>query len=317
MKPIVFMFSGQGSHYYHMGRELYERQPIFNYWMQKGDALFKAITGSSIIAELYHEQYKKSDAFTRTLLTHPAIFIVGHALGQVLLAQNIIPDYVLGTSLGEFTAAVFAGIMPFENALQAIITQAQMLEQNCLPGSMLAILHEPAFYNNNLFLQQNSELAATNFYSHFVISGKQASIKEVEMFLKEKNISFQALAVNQGFHSSLIDPAAPDYFNFIRQQSLRFPTLPFISAAQAKNVTTLSNTHFWDIIRVPIQFQATIQALETKNNYFYLDVGPTGTLATFVKYNLMTASASKTFALLTPFSQDSSNLTKLPDFLRS
>src|SRR5688572_9620134 len=113
-KPIVFMFSGQGSHYYQMGRELFEQQPIFRHWMQLADSIYQELTGLSIIHELYENGHKKSEPFVRTLLTHPAIFSIEYALGQIILEQGIIPDYVLGTSLGEFAAAVFAGVMTFE-----------------------------------------------------------------------------------------------------------------------------------------------------------------------------------------------------------
>ena len=74
--------------------------------------------------------------------------------------------------------------------------------------------------------------------------------------------------------------------------------------------------HFWDIVHLPIKFKDTIESLEQENNYCYLDVGPSGTLATFVKYNLSKNSRSKSIPILTPFSQNLINLDNLRDILR-
>lgn len=309
-KPIVFMFSGQGSHYYQMGQELFEKHPVFKLWMQEADNIYQEITGLSIIKTLYDEGHTKSDSFMRTLLTHPAIFMVEHALGQVIIAEGIQPDYVLGTSLGEFAAAVFADILSFETALTAVVKQAQLLEKHCPSGSMLAILSTPNLYYDNSFLHNKSELAAINCPLHFVVSSEANHLSALEIYLVQNSISFQRLAVNHGFHSSLIDAAAVDYQHFINQQSLRSPMLPFISCAKPSPSTTISRQHFWNSIRLPIQFQAILENLEKESSYYYIDLGPSGTLATFVKYNLSNASASEFFPILTPFGGDLNKLTK-------
>jgi len=314
-KPIIFMFSGQGSHYYQMGRELFEQQPLFRQWLQAGDMICQSMTGLSIINTLYNDNYKKTEPFTRTLLTHPAIFIVEHGLGQLLLAQGIRPDYVLGASLGEFAAAVFAGNLSFETALTAVIKQAQILEEKCLSGSMLAILASSELYHNHDFLQKKSELAASSFHSHFTVSGHPDDLTAVETYLAAQSINFQRLAVSHAFHSSHIDDAAADYQHFINQQSLGISTTPFISCAQAKQLNVFPLTHFWDIIRLPIQFKITVENLEKAGEYYYVDIGPSGTLAAFVKYNLIASSASQPLTLMSPFGQDAKNLEHIMEYL--
>lgn len=306
----VFMFSGQGSHYYQMGRVLFEQNTVFRQWMILADKVYQEMTDLSVLDTLYHPAYSKSQQFSRTLLTHPAIFMVEHALGQLLLSQNIIPDAVLGVSLGEFAAAVFAEIMPFETAMQAVITQAQILE-TCLDGGMLAILDSPTLYNTQDVLRNQSELAAINFSSHFVISGPISSIESSIHYLKHQQISCQKLAVSQAFHSSHIDSAAPLSLSYFKKQHFNQPKIPFISSSSPQQqVSTVSSSHFWDIIRQPIQFMTTIQYLEQENHYDYLDVGPSGTLATFIKYNLTAPSRSKALALMTPMADDLISLEK-------
>lgn len=294
------MFSGQGSHYYQMGRELYDQEPIFKQQIHAAEAIFRDLTGLSILDILYNDKFKKSDSFSRTFYTHPSIFIVEYALFRLLLEQGIVPDYVLGASVGEFCAAVASGILTFEEALQAVIAQAQMVETYCPPGAMMAILHPCDVYNDFLPIREQSERAAINFPSHFVISGTTDHIKQIASLLDEKHITFHKLAVEHGFHSELIDHAAQPYLHLLKQFSLKTPHTPFISCAHEVLFTPLSPTHFWDAIRKPIRFQHTIEALERENNYIYLDPGPSGTLATFVKYNLKKTSFSRTRTILTP-----------------
>lgn len=299
-KPIIFMFSGQGSHYYQMGRELYDQEPVFKRQLQAAEVIYRDLTSVSILDNLYNDHFKKSDSFSRTLFTHPSIFMVEYALACLLLEQGIIPDCVLGASLGEFCAAVIAGILTFEEAFQAVIVQAQMLETYCPPGAMMAILHPHNLYNDFRLIREQSERAAINFPSHFVVSGRTDHLKQIAALLNEQQISFHELAVAHGFHSALIDDAAQPYLQFLERFSLKTPHTPFISCAHEVPFTFFHLGQFWDAIRKPIRFQDTIEALERENNYTYLDLGPSGTLATFVKYNLKKTSSSRTHTILTP-----------------
>ena len=317
-KPIVFMFSGQGSHYYHMGHALYEENPVFRHWMREGDASCQDQIGFSIIKELYHPEHKKSETFNRTLFTHPAIYTVEYALAQTVLSAGITPNYILGASLGEFAAAVLAGVLSFEEGLIAVFTQAQMFEDICPTGAMMAVMESPDLYETHPFMREKSELAAINFPSHFVISGESQQLSYISNSLKAQEITTQELPVSFGFHSSLIDGAAPSYLNFLENYSFKAPSLPFISCTEKRILETIPHSHFWHTVRKPIYFQATLEILEKENNFIYLDLGPSGTLATFAKYNLKEAvspSQSQTYALLSPFSNDVKNLSNLSAWL--
>ncbi|MBY9085626.1 acyltransferase domain-containing protein, partial [Paenibacillus sp. HN-1] len=154
-KPIVFMFSGQGSQYYQMGKELFDNDPIFQKWMIKMDDIVQRNIGRSVINEIYHDHGRKENKFDRTLFTHPAIFILEYALSQVLIEGGIKPDYVLGTSLGEFTALAVSESMEVEDVIECLIKQAEMIESNCKQSGMLAILDHISLYDENPLLFQN------------------------------------------------------------------------------------------------------------------------------------------------------------------
>jgi trans-AT polyketide synthase/acyltransferase/oxidoreductase domain-containing protein len=146
-KPVIFMFSGQGSHYFKMGFEMFEQHQTFKKWMLDLNEIASDMLGESVLDKLYDKTKSKSNLFDQTLYSHPAIFMVEYALAQVLLEDGIEPDYVLGTSMGEFASAAVAGGMKVEEALEALVKQAQVLETHCQKGGMTAIVHNTTLFN--------------------------------------------------------------------------------------------------------------------------------------------------------------------------
>lgn len=315
-KPIVFMYSGQGSHYYQMGRDLFDGNETFKKWMLKADHLFQSITNISIISQLYDDKHSKSQPFTQTLLTHPAIFMVEYALTQVMYEKNIMPDIILGASMGEFAAATAAGIIDFETALRMVIKQAQVLESSPAAG-MLAILQNPNLYETQAFLNNNFTLAAVNFSSHFVVSG---SLKNIDCLIKKldgMHITFQTIPVSTGFHSPLIDSSKIAFLENTETFQPKKPHRRYFSCMRADYMQPLSPSHFWDAIRKPILFQQSIQLLENEQPLIYIDLGPSGTLATFIKYNLSPSSKSIQLPILTLFGNAIKNLDIIQEAVRN
>jgi len=307
----VFMFSGQGSQYFQMGRGLYDNDNIFRKWMIRLDEMARELCGRSVIEAIYCEGHHKADSFERTLLTHPAIFMVEYSLAQSLMGSGVVPDMVLGDSLGSFTAAAVAGFIDVEEALTAVVRQAVLLEECCEPGGMIAVLADPALFAEE-FLSGHSELAAINFSSHFVISATLPELTKIEAALKERNISYQRLPVSYAFHSRWIDNAKGPFEFFMRSVRCKQGQLPLVCCQDKAVLSSLSDGYFWSVVRQPIRFHETIEQLEQTGTHRYIDLGPAGTLATFLKYAMPAkATTSRIHAILTPFGFDQKNLAAL------
>lgn len=312
MKPsVIFMFSGQGSQYYGMASRLFNGDAGFRKNVERLDACAADMIGDSVIGRLYGDRKCSRGEFKRTLYTHPAIFIIEYALARMLIDSGIYPAFTLGTSLGEFAAAAVAGILSAEDALEAVVVQAQMIEEECRPGGMVAIFHESALYDVTPLIRESTELVSINYDSHFVVAGTDDALDTVTHFLRERNILFQRLPVSHPFHSSLIDPASARYLEYLVTRKLNPPVVPFVSCVEGRVVEKVGHEYFWEVARKPILFREAMREMEALGQNIYVDAGTGGTLANFSARNIRQDSASESFAIITPFHQELKNFDRV------
>ncbi|GCB43492.1 ACP S-malonyltransferase [Streptomyces sp. NL15-2K] len=313
-RRTVFMFSGQGSQHYQMGRELYDSEPVFRDALRRLDAFVEPELGGSVIARLYDPDRPVSEPFTDTAVTHPAIVMVELALAETLISYGVTPDLLLGASLGEYTAAVLAGVLEPGECLRRLVRMARSAG-DAAPGGMVAVLAEPALYHREPDLHRDLELAARNYDAHFVVSGPLDALDRAETLLRARDIAYQRVPVSHGFHSGLMDPSRPAFDALWADTELRPPRIPLVSSATAGPVAEVTVEHLWRVARQPIEFAATVRALESHGPFLYLDAGPSGTLHNFVRANLAADpdSCSESLALLTPFTRDTQQLARVRD----
>ncbi|TDR44829.1 bacillaene synthase trans-acting acyltransferase [Tahibacter aquaticus] len=310
MRKTVFLFSGQGSQHFQMARALFEHDLRFRAEMSRLDTMVGDLAGHSVIAALYDDANEKSRPFDALELSHPAIFMVEYALAQTLIAAGIRPDLCLGTSLGSFAAAAVAGFIDVEQALAAVIQQAAALEACCEAGTMIAVLADTAVFERER-LHELAELAAINFAAHFVVAAPRERVAELEGRLKAGQIAFQRLPVAFAFHSRWIDAAQAPFASFAQSLRSGAGRLPLICCDQAAVLQALPGDFFWQVVRRPIRFGAAVAMLEREHSGDYIDLGPSGTLATFLRYLLPAERKPAIHAVLSPFGNDQARLAAL------
>lgn len=309
MIPTVFMFSGQGSQYFQMGRGLYESDPVFAREMREMDAIARANTGRSVLDELYGTR-SKADEMADIALSHPAIFMVEVALARSVMYAGVRADLVLGASLGTVAAAVVAGQLDRDDGLMLVLAQARCIAQHAPPGGMMAILDAPQVIEREL-AEGAAVIAGRNFNGHFVASAPVAALDRIELRLRERAIVHQRLPVPYAFHSPWIDPMRDAFIAATRGLPSRPSTVGVVCCASMQTLHTMPPDHFWQVARLPVEFQRTVQALESRGPHRYIDLGPSGTLATFIKYLLGPGARSTAQPVIAPFGRDEDRFAAL------
>jgi acyl transferase domain-containing protein len=304
--PIVWMFPGQGVQYFQMGRALYDGNDTFRSWIDRLDAVAADHAGESIARVLYGGEGASGQPFGRLLHTHPALFMVQYALARTLLAEGFpAPQVLLGASLGEFMAAAVSGAVAPETVLADIIKQARLFEAHCSGGAMLLVLDDVGALQTNPTYAQGCELAAINFDGCFVLSGRDSAIAGIAMDLERQDIVNQLLPVPVAFHSSYIDGLEGPFIQAFSNWPKGNASIPVISCAPQANADRVSPAYWWHIIRRPIECQRAILAVERDHpRAIYVDLGPSGNMATFAKYNLPPEARERIVPIMTPFGRD-------------
>lgn len=303
---VVYLLSGQGGQHRQMGRALYDADATFRDSMREFDALAASLD-APVLDDLYGPKARKADPFVRTLLTHPAIFMLEVSAARALAAQGLRPTTLLGSSLGEFSAAAIAGAVDAGEMLAALIACARAVEQLCPKGAMLAALGPLVAFANDAELGREVTLACVNSENHFVLSGTPAAIAEARKRLEARGLTTAPVAVSHAFHSPDMDACVHAVRSAFAGVNWRAPEIPIISCRLGGVLPGLDaaamGEHFAAVGRETVHFDAALKAARTTLDpgASFVDIGPSGTLAGLVRQALGTRGQARCLVLFSPF----------------
>lgn len=309
--PLVWLFSGQGSQYFGMGRELYRGEPAFRGTLERCSEILRPRLGLDLAGEIYRERADPHAPFARTRHSGPAIVAVQLGVAALLRERGQEPDLLLGYSLGEVSAAIVAGALALEDGLELAVAMAEALERAAPPGGMTAILADAALAEREPGWFEGTWVAARNFPGHFVVSGRPEALDRLERQLDAAQVTFQRLPVEFAFHSPLIEPAGAATRSLLRELPRPEGRTEIVSANDGRRFRRLDPEALWRTFAGPVGFGATLAALEAEGPWRYVDLGPSGTLATFAKYALPAGSGSRPAPTVTPFGTGLQDLERL------
>lgn len=307
------MFSGQGSQYYQMGKEFYQNFESFKKSMDECNDIVSPLIKTSLIEIIYQDR-KIGEPFDRLLYTNPALLSIQYSMARVLKDIGVYPDFIIGYSLGEVLATMISGAVALEDGLKLVVDMARIAEEKTPQAKMLAIVADKKIIVNDPSLFSKCWLTASNFSGNFVVGGLPDDINTLQNKLKQERIITQQLPVNQGFHTPLINGLENEFKERIKKLHRYTPEIPIISSWQTDIVDELSDDYFWDIIRYPVNFEKTIEKIIRKGDCIFIDMGPSGSLATSVKYLLPSGSGSVPLQIMNQYGK---NLNMLEQFRSS
>lgn len=301
-RPIAFLLTGLGDQYLDMGRGLYESEPEFARHVDHCCEFLQPLLGVDLRQTMYPNPRVRQQSevrmeerlnfrslvqraregnspalqeIHRTLWAQPALFVIEYALAKLWMSWGIVPESMMGYSIGEYVAGCLAGVISLEDSLRMLAVRAQSIER-LAPGAMLAIAAPEAEIRPLL----NSEIsvAGINGNSLCVVAGAPEAVDALQShLLREGEIVCRRLLATHAFHSPLMQPVADELTRIARSIRLSPPQIPYISNVTGKPITVSEATDaaYWARhLTQPVQFAAGLQHLCSPSAPVFLEVGP-------------------------------------------
>lgn len=274
---VAWQFTGQGSQYAGMGRQLYDAYPVYRAEIDHCEELLREWRGESLVEVMFRDEAK----LNHTSWTQPAIFALQRGLVMLLRSWGCEPAAVLGHSVGEYAAACTAGVMEWDDGLRLISERGRLIGELPAGGSMLAVFATADQVAAAVDSLADLSLAALNG-SHVVVSGPDEVIAKAEQQFGEQGVRTKRLTTSHAFHSSLMTPAQAPFAQVAGKIGYREATLPLVSNVSGDVLPAdrrLDGAYWADHIRQPVRYAEGVAALEQLGVAMILEVGPQAVLS--------------------------------------
>ena len=274
----VFMFPGGGAQYAGMARDLYETEPVFADWMDRGlDHLEPQLDFDLRALWLPADAAARAEAdrtLTRPSVQLPLIMIVEYALAQLWISWGVRPAALVGHSMGETTAASLAGVMRFEDCIDLVLLRGRLFDTVPVGGMLSVSASEDEL---RALLGADLDIASVNAPRLCAVSGPQAALDALAGVLETREIEYQRVSIDIAAHSRMLDPILEDFRAFLYKIPLTAPNLPVISNRTGERLTDEQATdpEYWvGQLRDTVRFADCITTLSQGAKRVFLEVGP-------------------------------------------
>jgi [acyl-carrier-protein] S-malonyltransferase len=278
----AYVFPGQGAQFVGMGKDLYDNSPEAKKLFERANEVLDFVI-TDLMFSGTDEDLKQTD------VTQPAIFLHSVILAKTL-GNDFKPDMVAGHSLGEFSALVAAGALPFEDGLQLVSKRAQAMQKACEaePSTMAAILGLDDEVVEDVCQGIDAIVVPANYNSpgQIVISGSMKGIDQAVEQLSAKGAKRALkLAVGGAFHSPLMQPAQVELANAINNTAFAEPVCPVYQNVDASPYTDpeMIKKNLVAQLTAPVRWTQTVKNMLADGATSFTEVGPGKVLQGLVK----------------------------------
>ncbi|MBN8727812.1 MAG: amino acid adenylation domain-containing protein [Xanthomonadales bacterium] len=281
--PVAFMFPGQGAQYAGMGRSLHASEPVFREALDACAEHLAEELGHDLRERLFFDD---ATALGETALTQPATFAIEYALARLWIAMGITPAALIGHSVGEFVAAVLAGVMSLQDGARLVARRGRLMQAQPV-GAMLSVRMDAAALAARL--PGTLVIAADNATNASVVSGEVAAIETFRIALEGNGIACRLLRTSHAFHSPLMEGAVAPFRAEVAGIALRTPAIPIISTRTGAllGADAACSPDYWaGQLRAPVRFAPALATLlGMDGDLVLLECGPRATLARLARQN--------------------------------
>ncbi len=273
---VVFMFPGGGAQYPQMARDLYETEPVFAEWMDRGIAHLQAQVDYDVRALWLPEPGDEAAAerLKTPSVQLPLIMIVEYALAQLWMSWGVKPAALVGHSMGENVAACLAGVMRFEDCIDLVLLRGRLFD-SVPAGGMLSVSLPVS--RLEALVGDDLDIASVNAPELSAVSGPQDKLDAFAAVLDGLDVDYQRVAIDIAAHSRMLDPILDEFRAFLARLDLNAPQLPVMSNRTGDILTAAQamDPEYWTRqLRHRVAFGACIDALAETPGRVYLEVGP-------------------------------------------
>ncbi|MFI3200003.1 MAG: ACP S-malonyltransferase [Eubacteriales bacterium] len=280
---IAFIYAGQGSQFTQMGLDLYEQEPIYKTSLDSID-LDGTIKKLSFESDL--------ETLSKTEHTQPCMVAFAISLTNTLYHYGVIPDYVAGLSLGEYSALYAAGVLTLEQAISLITFRGEIMATACkdIPCGMSAVLGLDKILLNEACIKASHlgvvSIANYNCPGQLIISGEQKALNLASKFALELGARrILPLNVSGAFHTSLMNKAGNQLKERFTKETFGIMKVPVIFNSTALPLQNYE--HIPDLLVKQVQnsvyFEDSIRYMIDKGVTTFLEIGPGKILSGFIK----------------------------------
>lgn len=273
--PVVFVYSGNGCQWQGMARELYANDAVFANYIDQLELRFAPLIDFSIVAQL-----NASEADSHLHLTdyaQPLLFAIQVALTQWFADKGLVPDYVIGHSVGEVAAAWAGDALSLADAITVIVERSRAQSLTRGTGRMAAAAMSLAQANallEQLDLSSVVEVACHNASESVVFAGALPHLSKVESYCENQAIFYRLLDLDYAFHSRFMDPIEKPLIQSLLDITPK-PSSRFISSAVlgSTNPLLVDAEYWWRNIRDQVQFFAAIDTAIERGGRVFIELG--------------------------------------------